>query len=665
MNEFDPGVTDPSGEAEPALAGLEPTRRDDAAGYRVLARKYRPRDFNELIGQEAMVRTLSNAFRTGRIPQAWMLTGVRGVGKTTTARILARGLNYQRPGHADGPTIDLAEPGEHCEAIIEGRHIDVMEIDAASNNSVENVRQINDAVRYSPVTARYKVYIIDEVHMLSGGAFNAFLKTLEEPPPHAKFIFATTDIHKVPVTILSRCQRFDLRRVAVDQLVAHLTRICGLEGVSADPEALKAIARAAEGSVRDSLSLLDQAISHGAGTITPDTVRDMLGLADRARVIDLFEAVMRGDIVQSFALLADQYGAGADPAAILRDLADFTHLLTRLKLVPEAAQDPALSEAEGKRGAQMAQDLSIRVLSRNWQMLLKGIAEVESASRPIAAAEMVLVRLAYAADLPTPDEALRMLRDSGGNTASPSGSSSQPGSGSGPSAMRHSDVSGQANAPGTQSSQDGSSFQRGEEDAHHGSGGASARRAPRAALHAVATSPEGARHIDTTLQPARAEPAPASGQVLHLARFEDLVALAEENRDILMKAALERDVRLVRFEDGQIEFALAEGARRDLAPELMRKLAEWTGRRWMVALSSQPGEPTLRQRLEAREREKRQSAADHPLVRTVLDRFPGARIVDVRARADGDQDEPLTAEAAPPPPDDPDHDDEFGHEDLP
>jgi DNA polymerase-3 subunit gamma/tau len=678
MNEFEPGLTDSSGEAEPALAGLEPPRRDDAAGYRVLARKYRPRDFDDLIGQEAMVRTLSNAFRTGRIPQAWMLTGVRGVGKTTTARILARGLNYDRPGHADGPTIDLAEPGEHCEAIIEGRHIDVMEIDAASNNSVENVRQINDAVRYSPVTARYKVYIIDEVHMLSGGAFNAFLKTLEEPPPHAKFIFATTDIHKVPVTILSRCQRFDLRRVGIDQLVAHLTRICGLEGVNADPEALQAIARAAEGSVRDSLSLLDQAISHGAGTITPDTVRDMLGLADRARVIDLFEAVMRGDVPESFTLLSEQYTAGADPAAVLRDLAGFAHLVTRLKLVPDAAQDPALTEAERKRGAQMAQDLSIRVLSRAWQMLLKGIAEVDSASRPIAAAEMVLVRLAYVADLPTPDEALRMLRD-GAGAGTPSGvsaaASSAIVSGSGP---------GSTSPSSTGESAGGHSAPRGLEareseprpaehpqpsgsHAPRGDGGSAAR----ATLHAVATSPDAARHVQTRPGMQAPEAAPASGPVVHLARFEDLVALAEENRDILMKSALERDVRLVRFEDGQIEFALADGARRDLASELMRKLAEWTGRRWMVALSSQPGEPTLREQLEAREREKRQGAADHPLVRAVLDGFPGARIVDVRSRADNESEEAFNAgeeafiaEAAPPPPDEVDDESIPGDEDL-
>jgi DNA polymerase-3 subunit gamma/tau len=674
MNEFEPGVTESSGEAEPTLAGLEPPRRDDAAGYRVLARKYRPRDFDDLIGQEAMVRTLSNAFRTGRIPQAWMLTGVRGVGKTTTARILARGLNYDRPGHADGPTIDLAEPGEHCEAIIEGRHIDVMEIDAASNNSVENVRQINDAVRYSPVSARYKVYIIDEVHMLSGGAFNAFLKTLEEPPPHAKFIFATTDIHKVPVTILSRCQRFDLRRVGADRLVAHLTRICGLEDVTADPEALTAIARAAEGSVRDALSLLDQAISHGAGTITPDTVRDMLGLADRARVIDLFEAVMRGDVVQSFSLLADQYGAGADPAAILRELAGFSHLVTRLKLVPDAASDPALTEAERKRGAEIAQDLSVRVLSRTWQMLLKGIGEVESASRPIAAAEMVLVRLAHVADLPTPDEALRMLREDAG---APAGGGQVGGHGGGATSAGGSSASRMQTGASASVSASAPSADPGAARMIAGDHGVAQAQpqphpqntdpqtdqehpAPRPALSAVPASSPAQRDAATRAAAGRGSTAAVAG--LHLARFEDLVALAEEKRDIVVKAALERDVRLVHFEDGQIEFALAEGARRDLASELMRKLADWTGRRWVVALSSQPGAPTLQEQAEAAERERKRGAADHPLVRSVLDSFPGARIVDVRARpgdADAETAEPGLAEAAPPPPDE-DDDDEDG-----
>src|SRR5215218_3052041 len=398
---------------EPALPGFPaaPAPAAPASPYRVLARKYRPKTFDDLIGQEAMVRTLSNAFETGRIPQAWMLTGVRGVGKTTTARILARGLNYQRQDGSGSPTIHMPELGVHCEAIMESRHVDVLEMDAASHTGIDDVRQIIDGIRYSPVTARYKVYIIDEVHMLSEKAFNAFLKTLEEPPPHAKFIFATTEIRKVPVTILSRCQRFDLRRIEADKLVAHLGRICNAEGVQADQEALAAIARAAEGSARDSLSLMDQAIAHGAGVVTPDTVRDMLGLADRTQVIDLFEAVMRGDVPAAFAGLRSQYDAGADPAVILADLAAFSHIVTRLKLIPEAARDPALSEIERTRGTDYAGKLSVRTLSRAWQILLKGIPEVQASNRPIAAAEMVLVRLAYAADLPTPDEALRALKD--------------------------------------------------------------------------------------------------------------------------------------------------------------------------------------------------------------------------------------------------------------
>ena len=358
---------------EPALPGFSPAPPPAASAspYRVLARKYRPRTFDDLIGQEAMVRTLSNAFETGRIPQAWMLTGVRGVGKTTTARILARALNYQPlDGEgAPGPVVDMPGLGVHCPAIIEGNHIDVMEIDAASNNGVDNVRQITDAVRYAPVSARYKVYIVDEVHMLSAGAFNAFLKTLEEPPPHAKFVFATTEIRKVPITILSRCQRFDLRRVEADKLVAHLQKICREERVEAEPEALAAIARAAEGSVRDALSLLDQAIAHGAGRVEAATVQAMLGLADRAQVIDLFEAVMRGDVPASFSALGGQYEAGADPAVVLADLAAFTHLVTRLKLVPEAAKHPVLSEAQRVRGAALAHRLQLRSLSRSRQVL--------------------------------------------------------------------------------------------------------------------------------------------------------------------------------------------------------------------------------------------------------------------------------------------------------
>jgi DNA polymerase-3 subunit gamma/tau len=569
---------------EPALPGFPaaPAPPAPASPYRVLARKYRPKTFDDLIGQEAMVRTLSNAFETGRIPQAWMLTGVRGVGKTTTARILARGLNYQKAdgqgsNDSSGPTIHMPELGVHCEAIMESRHVDVLEMDAASHTGIDDVRQIIDGIRYSPVSARYKVYIIDEVHMLSEKAFNAFLKTLEEPPPHAKFIFATTEIRKVPVTILSRCQRFDLRRIEADKLVAHLGRICNAEGVQADQEALAAIARAAEGSARDSLSLMDQAIAHGAGVVTPDTVRDMLGLADRTQVIDLFEAVMRGDVPAAFAGLRSQYDAGADPGVILSDLAAFSHVVTRLKLIPEAARDPALSEIERTRGMDYARKLSVRTLSRAWQILLKGIPEVQSSNRPIAAAEMVIVRLAYAADLPTPDEALRALKD---GAPVPVGGPSAPPRPSGPATS------------GTM---------------------------------ALATSQP---HPQPRLQPAQAEP------TMRLRRFEDVVALAGEKREIVLKAQLERDVRLVRFEEGRIELSLTETGSRTIANDLTRALQQWTGERWMVALSSEEGAATLHEKAVAAERERKEGAANHPLVQAVLTKFPGAQIVNVIERAE-------------------------------
>jgi len=575
---------------EPALPGFPPAPvTAPASPYRVLARKYRPRTFDDLIGQEAMVRTLSNAFEAGRIPQAWMLTGVRGVGKTTTARILARGLNYQRSDGTGGPTIHMPELGLHCEAIMESRHVDVLEMDAASHTGIDDVRQIIDGIRYSPVSARYKVYIIDEVHMLSEKAFNAFLKTLEEPPPHAKFIFATTEIRKVPVTILSRCQRFDLRRIEADKLVAHLGRICDAEGVTAEQEALAAIARAAEGSARDSLSLLDQAIAHGAGVVQADTVRDMLGLADRTQVIDLFEAVMRGDVPAAFAGLRAQYDAGADPGVILSDLAAFSHVVTRLKLIPEAARDPALSEIERSRGTDYAQKLTVRTLSRAWQILLKGIPEVQASSRPIAAAEMVLVRLAYAADLPTPDEALRALKD-----GAPLPAGGPPAPSPGPS------------APATSGNM------------------------------ALASS-----------QP-RPQPRPdpnGGAPALRLRRFEDVVAFASEKREIVLKAALEREVRLVRFEEGSIELSLAEGGSKTIANDLARALQQWTGQRWMVALSSEQGAPTLREQADAAERERKAGAASHPLVQAVLAKFPGAQIVNVVERSDkGDEGGVIDAE---------------------
>src|SRR3569623_396362 len=391
------------------------------SGYRVLARKYRPSNFNDLIGQEAMVRTVSNAFEAGRIPQAWILTGVRGVGKTTTARNLARALNYEQPdGSVKGPSIQMPTAGVHCQAIMESRHIDVLEMDAASHTGIDDVRQITDGVRYAPSSARYKVYIIDEVHMLSEKAFNAFLKTLEEPPEHAKFVFATTEIRKVQVKVLSRCQRFDLRRVDADVLMAHLANIVTREGVEAEAEARGVIARAAEGSVRDSLSLLDQAIAHAAGLVRAEDVRQMLGLADRSRVIDLFEHLAKGDIASAFAEFREQYDTGADPVVVLSDLAEFVNFVTRVKVVPATADNVALGEAERTRGRDFATKLSMRVLSRMWQMLLKGIAEVQNATRPQAAAEMVLVRIAYVADLPTPDEAIKMINEGGGAPVSSS-----------------------------------------------------------------------------------------------------------------------------------------------------------------------------------------------------------------------------------------------------
>ena len=552
------------------------------SAYRVLARKYRPQTFDDLIGQDAMVQTLSNAFAANRIPQAWILTGVRGVGKTTTARILARGLNYLLPDGSGGPTVTMPVEGVHCRAIMESRHIDVLEMDAASHTGIDDVKQLTDGVRYSPASARYKVYIIDEVHMLSDKAFNAFLKTLEEPPPHAKFIFATTEIRKVPITILSRCQRFDLRRVEADVLVPHLKGICEKEHVQIDAEALALIARAAEGSVRDALSLLDQAISHGAGSVDGETVRAMLGLADRARVIDLFEAVMSGRIADALGNFKEQYALGADPQIIMNDLADFTHFVTRLKVMPSAADDSSVTEVERVRGLACAA-MPMRALSRAWQILLKGSTEIAEAAKPAAAAEMVLVRLAYAADLPTPDEALRALTQNGETVRAPQNSGSSAGSSSGgPTASGNLSV---------------------------------AYRAEPERMPVVAPM---------------ASVAVQEAPVLRLDTFEQLIALATEQRDIAIKTALERDVRLVAFENGRLEFAPMPGASPGLAADLTKRISDWTGRRWIVAVSSQEGQTPVREVAKAKQAEQIEDVRENPIVKSVLATFPGAEIIEVR-----------------------------------
>ena len=566
------------------------------ASYRVLARKYRPATFDDLIGQDAMVRTISNAFEASRIPQAWILTGVRGVGKTTTARILARALNYELPdGSVAGPTVKMPGLGLHCQAIMESRHLDVIEMDAASHNGVDDVRQINDAVRYAPVQARYKVYILDEVHMLSTQAFNALLKTLEEPPPHAKFIFATTEIRKVPITILSRCQRFDLRRVDAGLLVKHLEGIAAKEAITIEPEALALIARAAEGSVRDSLSLFDQAIAHAAGPVRAEDVRQMLGLADRTRTIDLFEALMRGDVAAALKELRAQYDTGADPAVVLADVAEFTHFVTRVKVVPAVADDPALIEVERARGRAFAEKLSMRVLSRTWQMLLKGITEVQAAGRPVAAAEMVLVRIAYAADLPTPDEVIRSID----------------GSGTGSRMQGNGGVSTAASAATASPAR----FEPPRMEPPRGGG-------PRAAL-APAVQPIG----DPAPRQVQSQPSPPP---LVIGRFEELIALAAGKRDLGVKLALERDVRLVRCEDGRLEIALEPSAAKTLVNDLARKFSQWTNRRWMVVVSAEPGQATMKAQDDARQAELKTGLRADPLVQAVLARFPGAEIVDVR-----------------------------------
>jgi DNA polymerase-3 subunit gamma/tau len=557
---------------------------EPGTAYRVLARTYRPSTFAELIGQEAMVRTLTNAIATGRIAHAFILTGVRGVGKTTTARILARALNCIGADGTGGPTVSPCGVCDPCRAIAEDRHVDVMEMDAASRTGVEDIRELTDGVRYKPVSARYKIYIIDEVHMLSKNAFNALLKTLEEPPADVIFVFATTEIQKVPITVLSRCQRYSLRRVPVELLIEHYARIIAAEAVTAEPAAVALIARAADGSVRDGLSLLDQAIALGNGSIAASAVQDMLGIADRGLVFDLLDCVLKGDAAEALKRMGALYEGGADPLMVLQDLLELAHFLTRLKLVPEAGDgDPALEGARA-RGLALAPKLSMPVLARAWQMLLKGIGEVQTAPSPLQAAEMVLVRLAYVAELPAPADLIRQLERGGEGAAPPAARVSAP----------------PAPAP-----------MGGPRVALSADGGGNA--APRLAL---SPSPEPA---------VSALPQPLS--------FLEVVELFDRHREAMLRAHLYAHVHLVHFESGRIEFRPALGAPRDLSNRLGQLLTQWTGTRWIVSVSGEEGEPSLHEQAEARDMSLRNEAAQHPLVRKVLETFPGARIEAVRELA--------------------------------
>lgn len=580
---------------------------EQAAGYTVLARKYRPQNFTDLIGQDAMVRTLRNAFDTGRIAQAYMLTGVRGVGKTTTARILARALNYDVPG-VEGPTTELGDEGEHCTAIMESRHQDVLEIDAASHTGVDNIREIIDSVRYRPAYARYKVYIIDEVHMLSKPAFNALLKTLEEPPEHVKFIFATTEIRKVPVTVLSRCQRFDLRRVDVELLQSHFAKIAELEKVKVDDEALRLIARAAEGSVRDGLSILDQAIAHGSGTVDGTHVRALLGLADRGRVFDLLETVLSGNAKGALEGLRALYDDGAEPVRILTDLSEAVHVITRIVAAGEDAADPTLSEAERTRACGLGEKLDMPALARAWQMLLKGLAEAQSAPRPLTAAEMLLVRMSYLSGAPTPEELARKIEDA------PPREAARPvpadaGNGGSPTAVSSQTIS----------------------------------AGPGGGVQAQAIEPE-----QEPLAPIEAEAgaSPEKAAPSLPVSFSEAVALAEDQREIALATALRNSVRLVNYAPPNIEINLTEGANAALANQLRMFLNQATGTNWMVAVSESEGEQTLREKqrerdaaAEAERQAERDRLMDHPLVKAVLDRFPGAEITAVRPIEDKNQDD--------------------------
>ena len=563
--------------------------------YQVLARKYRPETFADLVGQDAMVRTLKNAFAADRIAQAFIMTGIRGTGKTTTARIIAKGMNCIGPDGQGGPTTDPCGVCEHCSAIIEGRHVDVMEMDAASRTGVDDIREIIDSVHYRAASARYKIYIIDEVHMLSTNAFNALLKTLEEPPAHVKFIFATTEIRKVPVTVLSRCQRFDLRRIEPEVMIALMRKIASAESAEITDDALALITRAAEGSARDATSLLDQAISHGAGETTADQVRAMLGLADRGRVLDLFEAIMRGDASAALAELGAQYSDGADPMAIMRDLAEITHWISVVKITPDAADDPTVSPDERARGATLSEQLAMRVLTRMWQMLLKALDEVAQAPNSMMAAEMAIIRLTHVADLPSPEELVKKLQNSSPPPVPPSGGTSGTRTGMVTNAQSNTAVT---------------SAQTGGPTASLGS----------------------AQPVTETVS-----------ALAHYATFDAVVDLVRSQRDVKLLVEVESCIRLVSYQPGRIEFTPTNDAPSDLSQRLGGALQRWTGARWAIILSNTGTATTIAEDRTAAEDAIKAEAQQHPLMQAAMASFPNAKIIDIRTAAEITADAELDA----------------------
>ena len=584
-------------------------------GYQVLARKYRPETFTDLVGKEAMVRTLRNAFEADRIAQAFVMTGIRGTGKTTTARIIAKGMNCIGADGSGGPTTEPCGTCEHCVAIMEGRHVDVLEMDAASRTGVDDIREIIESVQYRAASARYKIYIIDEVHMLSTNAFNALLKTLEEPPEHVKFIFATTEIRKVPVTVLSRCQRFDLRRIEPDVMIALLKKIAAAEQAEIAADALALITRAAEGSARDATSLLDQAISHGAGETSAEQVRAMLGLADRGRVMDLFEMIMRGDAASALSELGGQYADGANPLAVMRDLAEVTHWVSVVKITPDAGEDPTVSPDEQMRGLSLAKALPMRALTRMWQMLLTSIEEVSQAPNAMMAAEMAVIRLTHVADLPSPEELVRKLQDmspppAGGGLASSSGGSSggSSGAGAGAGLSAEAALTGSTGAIATTSAAQSGQSPSGNQNISPPS--------------AVLGGAEQALALNTQ-QMLAAYPS-----------FDHIIDLIRAQRDVRLLVEVENCVQLARYQPGRIEFVPTADAPADLAQRLGSRLQLWTGQRWAVSLVNDGGAQTIARMRSSAEEALKTKALAHPLVKAVFDSFPKAQIIEIRTPED-------------------------------